>query len=108
METKQMYYRMGEVSRMLSIPISTIRFWEKNFEQLSPTYVNNQRRYTTDDIEVIKKINYLLRIKRLKIDGAKEQLSNESKSHTKFSALERLEALKLEIDDIIEKLKSEI
>lgn len=103
-----MYYRIGEVSQMLSIPISTIRFWEKTFEQLSPTPINKQRRYTEADIEVIKKIHYLLRIKGLKIDGAKEQLLNSEKTSMKLSALERLEMLKLEIDNIIEELKSSI
>lgn len=69
------YYRIREVAAMLSLPDSTLRFWESEFEALKPMRtVNGARRYTPADIEVIKKIQNLLHVKGLKLEAAKEQM----------------------------------
>lgn len=101
----KLFYKIKEVSEMLSIPISTLRFWESEFKQLDPTVMNKQRRYTSSDIEMIKSIHYLLRVKGLKIEAAKSELENRTKLTNKLSALERLEAMRSELDSIIKEFK---
>ena len=55
------YYSIKEVSQMLEIPESTLRYWEKEFKEISPKKnAKGIRHYTTDDIEQIKKVNFLV------------------------------------------------
>jgi len=50
------YYRISQVSKMLNIPASTLRYWEKEFKQLKPLKSKNGIRYYSDnDIELLKR-----------------------------------------------------
>lgn len=73
------YYKPGEVSEMLGIPIYTLRYWEKEFPELDPQRVNNHRRYTLADIEVVKRIKGLLYERKYRIEAAKEAMSGYRK-----------------------------
>ena len=73
------YYKSGEVSEMLGIPIYTLRYWEKEFAGLNPSRVNNQRRYTPADIEVVKRIKELLYERKYRIEAVKEAMSGYRK-----------------------------
>lgn len=69
------YYKIGEVSTMLDVPVSTLRFWEDTFEQLEPDRTpSGQRRYTLEDIEVCRLIKRLLRDKGYSLEYAKREL----------------------------------
>ena len=73
------YYTIGEVSEILGIKDHVIRFWEKEFDELSP-YISkkgNRRRYTKADIELIRRIKELLYEEKFTIMGAKKQLGSE-------------------------------
>ena len=51
------YYSIKEVSEMLDIPESTLRYWEKEFKEIKPKKnAKGIRHYTVDDIEQIKKV----------------------------------------------------
>lgn len=74
----KLYYRIHEVASMLSIPPYTLRFWESEFKELKPMRTaKGTRRYTPADIEIIKKIQYLLHIKGLRIEAVKIILREE-------------------------------
>lgn len=74
------YYKIGEVSAMLNIPISTLRFWEDSFEQLDPFRTpKGTRKYRPEDIEVCRQIKHLLRDKGLSVEFAKKELDNYRK-----------------------------
>lgn len=68
------YYKVGEVAEMLGLPIYTLRYWEQEFDELEPNRVGNQRRYTADDVDVIKRIMELLYVRKYRIEAAKEAL----------------------------------
>lgn len=68
------YYKVGEVAEMLGVPIYTLRYWEKEFDELEPARVGNQRRYTSADIEIVKRIMELLYVRKFRIEAAKEAL----------------------------------
>lgn len=54
------YYKIKEVSDMLSIPMSTLRYWEHEVDQLHPTTNEGRRRfYTEHDIQLLRQIQYL-------------------------------------------------
>ena len=61
-------------------PLShTLRYWEKEFKQIKPKKINNQRYYSQKDIEIIKFIKTLIRDKKISIKGVKKILANDIK-----------------------------
>tara|TARA_B100001057_G_C22658999_1_gene875193 strand:- start:87 stop:452 length:366 start_codon:yes stop_codon:yes gene_type:complete len=81
------YKTIGEVAKILSLnnkkkePLTThtIRFWEKNFKQIKPKILNGKRRYYDyNNIELLKRINFLLKEQGMTIKGVKKILDNSS------------------------------
>ena len=54
-----------------------LRYWEKEFKQIRPKIINKRRYYTNEQVELLKKINFLLKVKGMTIDGARKILSNK-------------------------------
>lgn len=78
-ETEKLYYSIGEVSELFDLNASTIRFWEKEFEMLSPTKnKKGNRLFTKKDIDYLSQIVDLVKQKGFTIQGAKEQLKNKT------------------------------
>lgn len=72
------YYTIGEVAKELDLTTSLIRFWETEFKEVNPKKNRKGNRvYTPDDIEVIRRIQYLLKVKQYTIKGAKEKLKHD-------------------------------
>tara|TARA_B000000460_G_C21206837_1_gene260540 strand:+ start:138 stop:518 length:381 start_codon:yes stop_codon:yes gene_type:complete len=78
------YKSIGEVAKILnlvnkkkgSLNTHTIRFWEKEFNNIKPKIFAGKRRYYDNkSIEVLKKIKFLLKNQGLTIKGAKKVLS---------------------------------
>ncbi len=97
------YYRIREVSALLDIPVTTLRFWEKQFTIISPRRTPaGQRLYTPSDVEKIAMINYLVRDKGMRLDAAQEQLRTNPKGVERTSrALMRLRAIRSELEAMI-------
>ena len=56
MDSKQ-YYSISEVEKIVNIPQSKLRFWEKNIDKLSPKRSKGStRKYSAEDIDIIKQI----------------------------------------------------
>ena len=67
------FYRIGDVSELLGLPQSTIRFWEKEFSELRPRRNGGgTRMYTPSDIEQLRIIKFLIKDKGLTLEGARE------------------------------------
>ncbi len=56
-----------------------LRFWEKEFKQIRPKLINNRRYYTAEQVELIKKIKFLLKDEGMTIKGAKNILNKKIK-----------------------------
>mgnify|MGYP003528362491 CR=1 FL=1 len=71
------YYKIGEVSEMLDVSVSTLRFWEDTFEQLEPFRTpGGTRKYRPEDVEMCRQIKHLLRDKGLSLEYAKKELAD--------------------------------
>jgi DNA-binding transcriptional MerR regulator len=69
------YYSIGEVADEVKLKEHVLRFWEKEFIFLSPIKNNaGHRKYTSRDINLIRKIKYLVQIERFTIPGARQKL----------------------------------
>jgi DNA-binding transcriptional MerR regulator len=76
-ETKKLFYSISEVSEMFDLNASTLRFWEKEFEELKPTKnKKGNRLFTSKDIDNIALIVELVKQKGFTIQGAKEQMKS--------------------------------
>ena len=72
---KRLFYRIKEVAHQLGEPVSTVRYWESVFPQVSPHISpKGVRQYTERDIETLRTIQLLLREKGMTIEGANAQL----------------------------------
>jgi len=59
-----------EKSNKKKIASHTLRFWEKKFKNINPIKINGRRYYSIKDLEELKYIYYLLRDKKMTIEGA--------------------------------------
>ena len=77
------FFKISEVSVHLDLvnPLSKkplnhiLRYWEKEFKQIKPKKINNRRYYSTEQVEIIKKIKFLVKNKGMTISGAKKLLN---------------------------------
>ena len=77
-ELNKKYYSISEVSKVCEIKPHTLRFWEKEFKQISPQInKGGRRRYQIKDIETINLIKKLLQDEGLTILGAKKKLTHK-------------------------------
>jgi len=76
----KLYFRIGEVSRICSLPSYVLRFWETEFPQLKPSKSSTgQRMYRKADVENVVHIKKLLYEQGFTIAGARQQLRSEAK-----------------------------
>ncbi len=54
-----------------------IRYWEKEFKEIKPKIINNRRYYSEDQVELIKKIKFMLYDKRMTVSGVKKLLKKK-------------------------------
>lgn len=105
-ELTKKFYRISDVSELLNLPQSTIRFWEKEFSELRPRRSGGGTRYyTPNDIEILKIIKFLIKDKRLTIEGAREHLRrNRADMERKHLVVERLQSIRSRLTDLLDAL----
>lgn len=85
-ETK-LYYSIKEVAQLVGVNESTLRYWETEFPQLKPktSSLTKVRMYTTKDIEKVRLIYNLIKVRGFKIVAARKYLSENRKGADKSS-----------------------
>lgn len=65
------FYTVTQVSELLSVPASTLRWWEEVFPMFNPNRLpSGRRRFTEADVKMAEKIKELLYIKGMKTESA--------------------------------------
>ncbi len=96
-KVEKLYYSIGETAEMLGVPVSTVRFWENEFEILKPMKnKKGNRLFTPVDIKNLRIIHHLVKEERMTLTGAKKKLS-EKWTETDY---------KYEINESLQKIKS--
>ena len=89
-KSDQAYKTIGEVTKILNlqnksgqkIPTHTIRFWEKEFKQIKPKLLNGKRRYyDKKNVDLLKKIKFLLKDQGMTINGVKKLLNTNTSNN---------------------------
>lgn len=84
----KLYFRIGEVAKLCSLPAYVLRFWETEFPQFKPNKSNTgQRLYRRKDVENIVRVKKLLYEEGYTINGARQFLKSESRSNRSQAAL---------------------
>lgn len=103
------YYSIKEVAKMFSLTESTLRYWETEFPYLKPrTTTNNVRQYTDKDIEQLRLIYNLVKVRGFKIAAARKMISSNRDGVEKSTkVLEQLIDVRnqlQELKDVLEKI----
>ena len=96
---KRLYHSIQEVADHFAENISTIRFWEKEFDNINPKKsAGGTRQYTKEDVKQLEIVYHLVREKGLKIESARQELkSKKDDIERRAMALEKLQDLKKEL-----------
>ena len=108
-EIEKIYYSLRETELETGVPASTLRFWEKQFDELNPRKDGHGNRYyTREDQEVIKRIKYIRdELKITRIEAIRKELKqNDKRSDERQAALEILLRVKDELCEIRKMIKS--
>ena len=71
----KLYYSIGEVAKMFNVSETLLRFWEKQFPQISPRKSGrNIRQYSKEDIEEVRLVYNLVKVRGMKLAAAREAL----------------------------------
>jgi DNA-binding transcriptional MerR regulator len=101
---EKVYFRIGEVSKILSVETYVIRYWETEFRTVKPVRTKTaQRLYRKSDVQELLTIRNLLYTQRFTIDGAKKQLykmRGNGELETKNSEKQKLIRIKQELQQI--------
>tara|TARA_B100001057_G_scaffold125263_1_gene123975 strand:+ start:6598 stop:6990 length:393 start_codon:yes stop_codon:yes gene_type:complete len=81
---KDKYKTISEVVKLLNMNTQkksnnhthTLRYWEKEFKQVKPIKINKRRYYDQKNIDILLKIQYLLKNQGMTIKGVKKFLNN--------------------------------
>ena len=103
---EKLYYSIGDVSKMLDVPVSTVRFWENEFDILKPMKnKKGNRMFTPADIRNLKIIHHLLKEEGMTLPGAKKKLSGKwEETDYKYEvneSLQKIKSLLLDLRDSI-------
>ena len=80
----KMYYSIGELSKMLNVNASLLRFWKKEFNlKVSKRNKKGNRLYTVKEIEKISHIYTLVKVNGYTLEGAKKALKSKVKGPVK-------------------------
>lgn len=95
-------YRISAVSEMTGVPEYVLRQWEDRFPQLKPKRDRaNRRWYGAADIDIVRRIKFLMRHEGMTTEGARKLLAQELRG-------EGRPRTSREIVDILDTMEAEI
>jgi DNA-binding transcriptional MerR regulator len=75
----KLYFKIGEVARIVGVKPYVLRYWETEFSILKPGKTRSKHRlYRRRDVDLLLRIKDLLHTRRFTIEGARKKLREES------------------------------
>jgi DNA-binding transcriptional MerR regulator len=101
-KVEKLFYSIGEVAEMLGVPVSTVRFWENEFDVLKPMKnKKGNRLFFPADIKNLRIIHQLVKEQGMTLSGAKKRLSEKwDETEYKFEIKESLQKIKSILIDL--------
>ena len=87
-----------------------LRYWEREFKQIKPTFLKKRRYYSEKQIDIIKLIKFLLKDKGMRINGVKNVLKSNINSLDDYNSFSlkaeyHKKNIKIKTKKILEKIK---
>jgi DNA-binding transcriptional MerR regulator len=80
----KLYFKIGEVSRIVGVEPYVLRFWETEFDALKLNKAPSRHRlYKKKDVELLLEIKRLLYAEGFTIEGARKRLKENKKEERK-------------------------
>lgn len=95
----KLYYSISEVAEMFGLTETLLRYWEKEFPTISPKKSGrNIRQYSQADIDQIRLVYNLVKVRGMKLAAARKALKNSREEiERNLEVMERLEAVRDEL-----------
>lgn len=95
---------MSEVCELLSLPSSTIRFWEKEFKEIKPKRnAKGNRLFTSEDIENLRLIRSLVKDRGMTLMGAKDVIkARKPAAKREMNLLESLQKIRAQLKQLLQ------
>ena len=102
----KLYYSIAEDAEMFDVNQSLLRFWEKEFPQITPkTSGRGVRQYRKEDVDTIALIYHLVKEKGMTLPGARQKLKDNGEATIRnFEIVNRLKDIREELLSIKKEL----
>lgn len=103
---EKLFYSIKEVAERIGVSEPTLRYWEKEFQEISPRKTaSGIRQYTVKDIEIIESIHFLLKDQGLSISDARKHLADDRRGvDSKVELRNRLTKLRDQLQELRDEL----
>lgn len=93
---EKVYYSIGEVAELFEVNQSLIRFWEKEFDILSPSKnKKGNRLFTKNDLNNLRLIYHLVKERGYTLQGARDKIkSNREDVEKNVEIIDTLQEIK--------------
>lgn len=99
----KVHYNIGDVADILGESISSVRYWTDYFSQYVRPGRNSRgyRQYSAEDIRVLKRIVFLLKERKMSLEGAMAALAvGDDREENSYKVVEQLKELRQMLVDI--------
>jgi DNA-binding transcriptional MerR regulator len=94
----KLFFRIGEVSRIVGVEPYVLRYWESEFHTLTPKKSSSgQRMFRKKDVELLLRVRHLLYDRKFTIEGAKKALAARDEEDSGSAALPEIRKQVVEI-----------
>lgn len=96
----KLFYSISEVAEMFKVNETLLRYWEKEFpKQINPRKsARGTRQYTAEDIDNIRLVYNLVKVRGMKIAAAREALHKNKEGEVKtLEVLSHLQSIREEL-----------
>jgi len=104
---EKLYCSIKEVAQMFGLKESTLRFWEKEFEEIAPRKTGRgTRSYLEEDIEQVRLVYHLVKVRKMTLAGARLKLKNNKDTIVnEVEIVNHLNAVRSELISMADALK---
>ena len=102
------YFSISEVAEMFNVTETLLRYWEKEFPTIQPRKSGrNVRQYTQQDIEEIRVIHNMVKVRGMKLAAARQAIAkNRNNENATTDLMNRLQAIRAELVSLKQELES--
>ncbi len=102
----KIYFRIGEVGKILGVEPYVVRYWESEFKAVKPVRTrSDQRLYRRRDVEMLLTIKHLLYVDHFTIAGAKRRLAIRGNDEENDDGAEEYKSRLMEIKNLLQQVR---